>query len=139
MAVFSIDNDFPGIVSDNNTFISRAGLVAPNSTHWISHAFNALNVNRDRSLPVPINVNIFETKNEQYLWINEQSKLFSGAPDITSTFAQFTITTPDLSDPSYIQIGLVAFNDPKIVAADFSGESPSLIIVSSILIYYSKL
>ena len=135
MAKFSVDNDVSSVTSHYNDFVSndfvgndfvRADLIVPKNRNWESR-FN--DVQSDGDEPTPIAVRIFETENNFYLWVNQQNQLFSGAPDIDSSSAQFTITTPDLSDPSYIQIGLAAFNDPKIVAADFSGGSPSLIIV----------
>ncbi|KAL5460313.1 hypothetical protein EMCRGX_G033755 [Ephydatia muelleri] len=134
MAKFSVDNDVSSVTSHYNDFVSndfvgndfvRADLIVPKNRNWESR-FN--DVQSDGDEPTPIAVRIFETENNFYLWVNQQNQLFSGAPDIDSSSAQFTITTPDLSDPSYIQIGLAAFNDPKIVAADFSGGSPSLII-----------
>ena len=140
MAKFSVDNDVSSVTSHYNDFVSndfvgndfvRADLIVPKNRNWESQ-FN--DVQSDGDEPTPIAVRIFETENNFYLWVNQQNQLFSGAPDIDSSSAQFTITTPDLSDPSYIQIGLVAFNDPKIVAADFSGGSPSLIIVRAGLV-----
>ena len=124
MAVFSIDNYIAG---HNNDFVSRAGLIAPSRAHW---ALLDVVESVDFNQPTPIKFNIYESKNLLYLWVN-QDKLFSGAPNTRDSSAQFIISTiQNPSDPSssYIQISSVAFSDPRIVAADFSGGSPNLII-----------
>ena len=126
MALFSIHNDFPGIASDN--FVSRSGSFSNHSTsQWIP-----LKIESDSgSNPIPCN--IIESANGNYLYVklvNTAPKLCSGAPDPNDPSAQFIITTPNPEDPSYIEIATTAFANLRIVAADFSNNSQSLIIVS---------
>ena len=128
MALFSIDNDidFPGITSDH--YVSRAGLCTTTSitvSQWkLVPCFEHPDGD---STPVPCN--IYETMDQTALWVNQQTQLFSGAPDISKPEAQFIITA-DPSDPSYIEIESTAFTNTKIIAADFSNGSQSLVIVS---------
>ena len=124
MAKFSVDNDF---TSHYNNFISKADLIIPKNIN-LKSSFG--DVQSDGDQPTPIVVFIFDTRNNFYLWVNLRNQLFSAAPDNSSPFAKFNITTPEPSDPSRIQIRSVAFSDPRIIAADFSGGSPNLIIAS---------
>ena len=126
-ALFSIHNDFPGIASDD--FVSRSGSFSNHSTsQWIPPKFES---DSGSNLSTPILFNIIA--NEYFLYVkldNTAPKLCSGAPDPNDPSAQFIITTPNPEDPSYIEIATTAFANLRIVAADFSNNSQSLIIVS---------
>ena len=77
----------------------------------------------------PIKYNIIVDSSGYCLWINPQGVLSDGAPDADSPSAQFNIVIPD-ADSSTFRLVTLAFQPPKVVAADFSSDPAQLVIVS---------
>lgn len=122
MALYRIDDFF---TSGSDNFTSRAGLFPVHNHQWVSQHNNRIGaLGNGPSTDLVYNI----LAGGSYLWVN-QNQLYSGATDIGDSSAQFTITV-DQNDSSNITIGSKYFADPKIVAADFSGDWPSLIITS---------
>ena len=77
----------------------------------------------------PINYNIIVDSSGYCLWINSQGVLSDGAPDADNPSAQFNVVIPD-ADSSTFRLVTLAFQPPKLVAANFSNDPAQLVIVS---------
>ncbi|KAL5509455.1 hypothetical protein EMCRGX_G004835 [Ephydatia muelleri] len=76
----------------------------------------------------PIKYNIIVDSSGYCLWINLQGVLSDGAPDADNPSAQFNVVIPD-ADSSTFRLVTLAFQPPKLVAADFSSDPAQLVIV----------
>ena len=77
----------------------------------------------------PIKYNIIVDSSGYCLWINPQGVLSDGAPDADNPSAQFNVVIPD-ADLNTFRLVTLAFQPPKLVAANFSNDPAQLVIVS---------